>query len=90
MFINEYYLYYIDTDYSTVQRIEVSSLVRRLNNLLFCGSYDRKAVDRFMSHTDIKIRLELATAFQRVFYSKDEMLDKISSMDKKLANYCCY
>lgn len=90
MFINKYYLYYIDTDYSTVQRIEVSSLVRRLNNLLFCGSYDRKAVDRFMSHTDIKIRLELATAFNKVFYSKAEMLDKISSMNETLTNYCCY
>lgn len=90
IFINEYYLYYIDTDYSTVQRIEVSSLVRRLNNLLFCGSYDRKAVDKFMSHNDIKIRLVLATAFNKVFYSKAEMLDKISSMNETLTNYCCY
>lgn len=90
IFLDYYYLYYIDTDYSTVKRIEVSSLVRQLNDKLFYGSYNRKAVDRFMSHNDVKIRLELATVFQRVFYSKAEMLDKIASMNDTLTNYCCY
>lgn len=93
MFLDEhYYLYYINTDYShsTVERIEVSRLVKQLNDKLFYGSYNRKAVDIFMSHNDIKIRLELATAFQRVFYSKSEMLDKISSANEILINYCCY